>query len=65
MQVQIQVLLVRGGIEKEVAHRPNIGSNIEVAKLQIFNGKVRQIPEFLTACKLYIRMRMREVMVEE
>ena len=45
--------------------QPNTGSNIEVAKLQTFNGKISKILGFLTICKLYIRIRMREMVVEE
>ena len=42
-----------------VAPRPNTKSNIEVAKLQAFDKTVGKILVFLTACKLFIRMRMR------
>ena len=45
--------------------RPNIRLNIEVAKLLIFNRKVSRISGFLMACRLYIRIRMRDVIVEE
>ena len=67
MQAQIQALIT-GRTGEEAATtvlRPNIGSNIEVAKLQILNGKVGKVLEFLTACKLFIRMRMRDVTVEK
>ena len=36
----------------------------EVAKLQIFDGITARVAGFITAYKLYIRMRMREEMVE-
>ena len=45
--------------------RPNTRSNVEVAKPQTFNGKAEKVSEFLTACRLYIRIRMREVIIEE
>ena len=45
--------------------RPNIRLNIEVAKLLIFNREVSRISGFLMACRLYIRIRMRDVIVEE
>jgi len=52
MQVQIQVLLTgRGG-------------EAEVVKPQIFDGTVARVASFITACKLYIRMKIREELVE-
>ena len=48
-----------------VISRPNIGSNVEVARPQTFNREAGKVLEFLTVCRLYIRMRMREVIIEE
>jgi len=45
--------------------QPNIGSNIEVAKLQTFNREAGKVLEFLIIYRLYIRMRMREAIVEK
>jgi len=45
--------------------RPNIGLNIEVAKLQTFDRTVSKVLGFLTVCKLFIRMRMRKMVVKE
>jgi len=42
-----------------------IESNIKVAKPQTFNREVSKVSSFLMACKLYLRMRMREVSVEK
>ena len=43
--------------------QPNM--QVEVARLQEFDGSSRKVARFITACKLYIRMKMREVSVEE
>ena len=40
-------------------------SIIKVAKPQTFNGEARQVSGFLIVYKLYIRMRIREVIVEK
>ena len=38
---------------------------MEVAKLQEFDRSSRKVARFITACKLYIRIKMRRVAVEE
>jgi len=43
----------------------NMGPHVEVAKPAIFNGEAGKMGGFVTACRLYLRMKMREVMVEE
>jgi len=43
----------------------NTESNIEMAKPPVFNGKVGRVGGFITACKLYLRMRIRGATVEE
>ena len=65
IQAQIQALLTeRGGEGEGVAREVGKGGGAEVAKLQIFDGMSARIVGFITACKLYIRMRMREKPVE-
>ena len=43
----------------------NMRPHIEVAKPAIFNGEAGKVRGFVTVCRLYLRMKMREVMVEE
>ena len=69
MQVQIQDLLAvggggAGGMEKGMMGS-NMGSHMEVAKPAIFNGEVGKVGGFVTMCRLYLRMKMREAIVEE
>ena len=69
MQAQIQALLAAGGAGAGAAERVTTGSNlgphVKVAKPAIFNGEARKVEEFVTACRLYLRMKMRETTVEE
>ena len=62
MQVQIQALLAAAGGAggERGAVGSNTGSHMEVAKLAIFNGEVGRVGGFITACRLYIKMRLRE-----
>jgi len=66
MQVQIQALLAAGGggVERGTTGT-NTGPHIEVAKPAIFNGEAGKVGGFVMACRLYLRMKMREVTVEE
>ena len=43
----------------------NTGSHIEVAKLPVFNGEVGRVEGFITVCRLYLRIRMGEAIVEK
>ena len=68
MQAQIQALITGGvggvGAERGVIGS-NMGSQIKMAKLPIFNGEVGKVGGFIIACRLYLRMKMREATVEE
>jgi len=66
MQVQIQALLAAA--EAAGGRGPvgsNTGSHMEVAKLAIFSGEAGRVGGFITACRLYIKMRLRGNTVEE
>ena len=67
MQAQIQALLaVQGGVGAGGAGTgPNGGANLEVAKPAIFNREAGKVGGFITACRLYIKMKLRGNTVEE
>ena len=67
MQAQIQALLAaQGGVGAGGATTgPNVGPHMEVAKPAIFNGEVGRVGGFITACRLYIKMKLRGNTVEE
>ena len=51
--------------EQVAARRGGGATNMEVAKPQVFNGTLSKVPEFVMACRIYIKMRMREAPLEE
>ena len=42
-----------------------MGPQVEMAKPAIFNGEAGKVGGFVTACRLYLKMKMREATVEE
>jgi len=68
IQTQIQALLAatRGaGSTERGAMGPNTELHMEVAKPAIFNREAGKVGGFVIACRLYLRMKMRETTVEE
>ena len=63
--MQIQALLAEGAGEEGVARGTGRGGEVEVAKPLIFDRTPSKIAGFITACKLYMRMRIREETVKE
>jgi len=43
----------------------NIGFNIEMVKLSVFNREVEKIERFIIVYRLYLRMKMRGTAVEK
>ena len=60
MQEQIQALLAAGGGGAE-----RTGPKVEVATPAIFNGEAGKVGGFITACRLFVRMKLRGATVEE
>jgi len=68
IQAQIQALLTGGGATEGAergAAEVSRGYQMEVAKPAIFSGEAGKVGGFVTMCRLYLRMKMREATVEE
>jgi len=62
MKIQALLAAIEG---EEATERFNIESNMKVAKSPIFSRKARNIAGFITTCKLFLKMKMRGVVVEK
>jgi len=49
---------------EEVIEEPNTRSNIEVVKLPVLNGEVEKVGGFIIVCRLYLRMKIRGIILE-
>ena len=49
----------------EVIEEPNTGPNVEVAKPPVFSGETEKVGGFIIAYRLFLKMKIREVIVEE
>ena len=61
MQAQIQALLAVTGAAAGIV----AGPYMKVAKLAIFNRKTEKVREFIMACRLFLKMKLRGAMVEK
>ena len=65
MQMQIQVLLIGRGAGEGAIEGSNTGSNIEMAKPSVFSGKASRVAGFIIVYKLFLKMKIREITIEE
>jgi len=65
LQEQIAALTVQVGGAAERGVGGGVSVATEVAKPQAFDGTPSKISGFIGACKLYVKMRLREASVEE
>jgi len=60
-QLQEQITI----LSKQVAVRRGGATSIEVVKPQMFDGILSKVSGFMIACRLYIRMKMKEAPLKE
>ena len=47
-----------------MASRPSSKFNVEVAKPSLFDEEASNVVEFVTTCRLYIRMKIKKIVIE-
>ena len=65
MQIQALLTAVGGAGGERGTMGSNTGSHMEVAKPAIFSGEAGKVGGFITACRLYVKMRLRGNTAEE
>ena len=65
LQEQIMVLTAQVGERAERGGGEGVATSTEVAKPQVFDGTSSKVSSFITVCKLYVKMKLREVALEE
>ena len=63
--MQLQALIAGGAVAGRGVEGFHARSHMEVARPSIFSGEAGKVKGFIMACKLYLRMKMREVPLEE
>ena len=59
-------MLERGAVVgREVREGAERMANLDVAKLQLFDGALSKVSDFITGCKLYIRNKLAGATVQE
>ena len=64
-QLQKQIAALTAQVGGGAGRGGGASAAIEVAKLQTFDGTPSKVSRFVRACRLYIKMRLRDVPVEE
>jgi len=52
-------------LKKRAELKPSHGFQAEVATLLLFDGEASKVGGFVTVCKLYLRMKMRETIIKD
>ena len=65
MQTQLTASIEEIGREEKIASRPRYRFQLKIAKPSLLNKDLGKIVGFIIIYKLYIRMRIREKMVEK